>query len=102
MLREVSIVIFNPFNNKSFSSNLDVSTFEVFHLVEMVVLYSFSWYLPSKLPDTFPLSWLDTPEELSSTPVVVFVFTSSFRRPKQNPFPKTSRACFPRSEYSGG
>lgn len=78
----VSRVTFNPGRSLSATSSVVFRVLSVVHFSVSVRPRSLTLYLVSRLPATLPLSMLELPPLVNSTPVSVLVFTSSFSNPK--------------------
>merc|ERR1719481_1767180 len=78
----VSRVTLRPGRILLSQSRVVFKVLSVFHFSVKVRPKSFTLYLVSRFPETFPLSMLEDPPLVNSTPVSVFVFTSSLSRPK--------------------
>merc|ERR1719507_1783428 len=83
--KAVSSVTFSPGSSLSATSTVVFKVLSVLHFSVRVMPRSFTLYFVSRLPATFPLSMLEDPPEVNSTPVSVLVFTSSLRRPNGSP-----------------
>jgi len=66
--KEESKVTLSPFKILSWRSIVVHSWLSVFHFSVKVSPCSLNLYLVSKLPETFPVSVLDEPPEVNSTP----------------------------------